>query len=149
MVFLAPFYYLGQSFSMLIAYYEHLGADPEEPVAMGVSTYGPVYNFLFLNNGYHAEHHYQPKRHWTQMKALRNDTREKSRRERDCAFSAHRICLASSIQRPGEFRPPRRNEPSHRHPEHELSNECGAAHLRLVLVVLPTPARSISKRHRR
>ena len=79
-VFLAPFYYLGQSFSMLIAYYEHLGADPDEPVAMGVSTYGTIYNFLFLNNGYHAEHHYQPKRHWTQMKALRDATREEQAR---------------------------------------------------------------------
>lgn len=79
-VFLAPFYYLGQSLSMLIAYYEHLGADPEEPAAMGVSTYGPVYNLLFLNNGYHAEHHYQPKRHWTQMKTLRDATREEQAR---------------------------------------------------------------------
>lgn len=79
-VFLAPFYYLGQSLSMLIAYYEHLGANPEEPAAMGVSTYGPVYNLLFLNNGYHAEHHYQPKRHWTQMKALRDATREEQAR---------------------------------------------------------------------
>jgi len=79
-VFLAPFYYLGQSLSMLIAYYEHLGADPETPIATGVSTYGPIYNFLFLNNGYHAEHHYQPKRHWTQMKALRDATREEQAR---------------------------------------------------------------------
>ncbi|MBO9707287.1 MAG: fatty acid desaturase [Caulobacter sp.] len=79
-VVLAPFYYLGQSLSMLIAYYEHLGADPETPVATGVSTYGPIYNFLFLNNGYHAEHHHQPKRHWTQMKALRDATREEQAR---------------------------------------------------------------------
>ena len=79
-VFLAPFYYLGQSFSMLIAYYEHLGANPNEPMAMGVSTYGPIYNFLFLNNGYHAEHHYQPKRHWTQMKALRDAAQEEQSR---------------------------------------------------------------------
>ena len=79
-LFLAPFYYLGQSLSMLIAYYEHLGADPETPIATGVSTYGPIYNFLFLNNGYHAEHHYQPKRHWTQMKALRDATRAEQAR---------------------------------------------------------------------
>jgi fatty acid desaturase len=67
---LAPFYYLGQSLSFLIAYYEHLGADPDDPRATGVSTYEPVYNLLFLNNGYHAEHHYRPKQHWTQMAAL-------------------------------------------------------------------------------
>ena len=68
---LAPFYYLGQSLSFLIAYYEHFGAQPEVPIATGVSTYGSVYNLLFLNNGYHAEHHFRPKQHWTQMRALR------------------------------------------------------------------------------
>lgn len=73
---LAPFYYLGQSLSMLIAYYEHLGANPKEPAAMGVSTYAPLYNFVFLNNGYHAEHHHQPKQHWTRMKAARDATRD-------------------------------------------------------------------------
>ena len=68
---LAPFYYLGQSLSFLIAYYEHFGAQPEVPIATGVSTYGSVYNLVFLNNGYHAEHHFRPKQHWTQMRALR------------------------------------------------------------------------------
>jgi fatty acid desaturase len=68
---LAPFYYLGQSLSFLIAYYEHAGAKPELPIATGVSTYEPLYNFVFLNNGYHAEHHYRPKQHWTAMRALR------------------------------------------------------------------------------
>lgn len=68
---LAPFYYLGQSLSFLIAYYEHLGADPDNPRAAGVSTYGPIYNAVFLNNGYHAEHHFQPKEHWTRMAQLR------------------------------------------------------------------------------
>jgi len=70
---LAPFYYLGQSLSFLIAYYEHLGADPANPMATGVSTYEPVYNFLFLNNGYHAEHHYRPKQHWTNMSELKRE----------------------------------------------------------------------------
>jgi fatty acid desaturase len=74
-VVLAPFYYLGQSLSFLIAYYEHLGGRPETPIAAGVSTYGPLYNLTFLNNGYHAEHHFRPKQHWTQMKALRSEIR--------------------------------------------------------------------------
>jgi fatty acid desaturase len=72
-LFMAPFYYLGQCFSALIAYYEHLGADPDKPIAWGVSTYEPVYNWLFLNNGYHGEHHYRPKQHWTEMEALRRE----------------------------------------------------------------------------
>jgi fatty acid desaturase len=68
---LAPFYYLGQCLSFLIAYYEHLGANPDEPEATGVSSYGTLYNLAFLNNGYHAEHHFRPKQHWTAMPALR------------------------------------------------------------------------------
>lgn len=72
---LAPFYYLGHCLSFLIAWYEHAGADPDQPIATGVSTYEPVYNWAFLNNGFHAEHHYRPKVHWTRMAALREETR--------------------------------------------------------------------------
>ena len=78
-LFLAPFYYLGQSLSALIAYYEHLGADPLTPIATGVSTYEPLYNFVFLGNGYHAEHHHRPKQHWTRMAALKSETWEAQR----------------------------------------------------------------------
>jgi fatty acid desaturase len=70
-VTLAPFYYLGQSFSFLIAYYEHFGARPEAPMETGVSTYTPLYNLLFLNNGFHAEHHFRPKQHWSRMELVR------------------------------------------------------------------------------
>jgi fatty acid desaturase len=73
---LAPSYYLGQCLSFLIAYYEHLGADPATPIATGVSSYAPVYNWAFLNNGYHAEHHFRPKWHWSKMKALRAELGE-------------------------------------------------------------------------
>ena len=73
---LAPFYYLGHCLSFLIAWYEHAGADPDQPIATGVSTYEPLYNWAFLNNGYHAEHHHRPKVHWTRMAALREETRE-------------------------------------------------------------------------
>lgn len=72
---LAPFYYLGQSLSFLIAYYEHLGGDSETQWSLGVSTYEPVYNAVFLNNGYHAEHHYRPKQHWTRMREVRTELR--------------------------------------------------------------------------
>ncbi|WP_372784263.1 fatty acid desaturase [Phenylobacterium sp.] len=73
---LAPFYYLGHCLSFLIAWYEHAGADPDQPIATGVSTYEPAYNWAFLNNGYHAEHHHRPKTHWTKMRMLREETRE-------------------------------------------------------------------------
>jgi len=79
---LAPFYYLGQSFSFLIAYYEHFGARPDAQMEMGVSSYAPIYNLLFLNNGFHAEHHFRPKQHWTRMALVRGEIREAGSRHR-------------------------------------------------------------------
>ena len=38
------------------------------PIAWGVSSYGWLYNLLWFNNGYHAEHHFRPRVHWTRMK---------------------------------------------------------------------------------
>ena len=64
------FNYLGQCLSSLNGYYEHFGGDPEKPLAWGVSTYEKVYNWTWMNNGYHAEHHYRPKVHWTKMPEL-------------------------------------------------------------------------------
>ena len=62
-----PFFYLGHCFSYLNGYYRHYGANPDKPVAWGVSSYGKIYNWLFFYNGYHAEHHFRPKVHWTRM----------------------------------------------------------------------------------
>ena len=40
-------------------------------VALAVSFYNRLYNnWTWMFNGYHAEHHYCPKVHWTQMVAL-------------------------------------------------------------------------------
>ncbi|MBV9657008.1 MAG: fatty acid desaturase [Verrucomicrobia bacterium] len=69
-VFFLPFMYLGHCFSYLNGYYRHFGGNPDEPIAWGVSTYGKIYNALFFNNGYHAEHHFRPSVHWTKMSAL-------------------------------------------------------------------------------
>ncbi len=71
MLYFLPFYYLGHVFSMIVGYYEHYQANPDLPVAWGVSTYGKLYNWLWLNNGYHAEHHYRPRIHWTKMADVR------------------------------------------------------------------------------
>jgi len=68
--FLLPFYYLGNCLSYLNGYYLHLGGNPNVPLAWGVSSYERLYNWLWFNNGYHAEHHYRPRVHWTEMKAL-------------------------------------------------------------------------------
>jgi len=69
-LFLVPFYYLGNCLSSLNGYYEHLHGDPDLPIAWGVSSHKGFYNWLWFGNGYHAEHHYRPKTHWTQMKRL-------------------------------------------------------------------------------
>lgn len=78
-VCLVPFYYLGQSLSSLNGYYEHLKGDPDQPIAWGVSTYNKLYNWIWLYNGFHAEHHYRPKTHWTKIVALRDSIRDEQR----------------------------------------------------------------------
>ena len=80
MLCILPFYYLGHSFSALNGFYEHYGADPDVPIAWGVSNYGKLYNWTWLNNGYHAEHHYRPKHHWTRMHDLHLQIRDDQRK---------------------------------------------------------------------
>ncbi len=58
-------------------YFEHFGARPGNPYANSVSSYDPVYNFLWFNNGYHQEHHWDPKRHWTQMPQLHAEIKDR------------------------------------------------------------------------
>ncbi len=70
-LFFVPFYYLGNCLSSLNGYYEHLNGNPDMPIAWGVSTYNRLYNWLWFGNGYHAEHHYKPRTHWTKLKAFR------------------------------------------------------------------------------
>jgi fatty acid desaturase len=69
-VFFLPCYYFGHCLSYLNGYYLHFGGKPDVPLAWGVSSYHKLYNWLWFNNGYHAEHHYRPRVHWTDMKAL-------------------------------------------------------------------------------
>jgi fatty acid desaturase len=68
--FFLPFFYLGHCFSYLNGYFRHYGGDPDKPIAWGVSSYGKIYNWIFFYNGYHAEHHFRPKVHWTKMEAF-------------------------------------------------------------------------------
>ena len=70
--FLLPFWYFGHCLSYLNGYYRHYGGNPDEPMAWGVSSYHRLYNWLWFFNGYHAEHHFRPKVHWTQMEGLRD-----------------------------------------------------------------------------
>lgn len=75
-----PFYYFGHCLSYLNGYYLHFGGNPKVPLAWGVSSYHKLYNFLWFNNGYHAEHHYRPRVHWTDMKALHNELKDEQAR---------------------------------------------------------------------
>jgi fatty acid desaturase len=78
-LFLAPFYYLGECASQLNGYFEHFGGDPERPIAWGVSTYAPLYNLAWFNNGYHAEHHFRPSVHWTRLPAFHRAIHDQQR----------------------------------------------------------------------
>jgi hypothetical protein len=43
----------------------------EHPAGRPVSHYGQLYNFLCFNDGYHAEHHTTPGRHWSTLPDIR------------------------------------------------------------------------------
>jgi fatty acid desaturase len=46
-----------------------------------VSSYGKIYNWLFFYNGYHAEHHFRPKVHWTKMEKFRRSIENLQKQE--------------------------------------------------------------------
>ncbi|HUO10832.1 MAG TPA: fatty acid desaturase [Phycisphaerae bacterium] len=74
-----PFYYFGHCLSNLNGYFLHYGGNPDVPVAWGVSCYERIYNFLWFNNGYHAEHHFRPRHHWTKMRELHLQIQEQQK----------------------------------------------------------------------
>jgi fatty acid desaturase len=80
-LYFLPFYYLGHCLSSLNGYYRHYGGNPEKPIAWGVSSYSRLYNLVWFNNGYHAEHHYRPRMHWTQMHEFHARIAEQQQRE--------------------------------------------------------------------
>jgi hypothetical protein len=54
-----PGYVAGLGLCWLHGHYEHAGGT--------VSHRGMLYNLLFLNDGYHVEHHAHPGEHWTRL----------------------------------------------------------------------------------
>ena len=54
-----PGYFLGLGLCHLQGHYEHARGT--------TSHYGTLYNLLFLNDGYHVEHHERPGEHWTRL----------------------------------------------------------------------------------
>lgn len=64
-----PGWLLGLALCQLSGHYEHRASGV--PVPDGVSTYGAVYNALWLNDGFHREHHDAPAAHWTTLPSRR------------------------------------------------------------------------------
>jgi fatty acid desaturase len=69
-IFYLPSYYVGWVLSYAEGYLEHFRAQPGNQFANSVSSYNALYNFLWFNNGYHQEHHWDPEVHWTKMRQL-------------------------------------------------------------------------------
>jgi len=76
LLFYLPSYYLGWVLSYAEGYLEHYGCEPENQFANSVSSYNRLYNWLWFNNGYHQEHHWAPKVHWTRMRELNQQIRD-------------------------------------------------------------------------
>jgi hypothetical protein len=60
-----PAYFVGLGLCWIHGHYEHSRGT--------VSHYGRLYNSLFLNDGYHIEHHAHPTEHWTRLPRWRNN----------------------------------------------------------------------------
>ncbi len=73
--FYLPSYYLGWVLSYAEGYLEHFGCQPGNYYANSVSSYNRLYNLFWFNNGYHQEHHWDPKTHWTRMPLLHQQIR--------------------------------------------------------------------------
>lgn len=60
-----PGYLIGLLLCQAQGHHEHRGLPVRaEP---GVSYYGALYNLLWFNDGYHAEHHRHPGEHWSRL----------------------------------------------------------------------------------
>jgi len=99
--FFLPFFYLGHCLSSLNGYYEHLGGNPDVPMAWGVSSYNRLYNWLWFGNGYHAEHHFRPRTHWTQLRRFHEQIAEEQRRmEVHNISTCHALGFLAAANRP-------------------------------------------------
>lgn len=71
LIFYVPLWCLCHMSAYWVNHTEHFAAVPGNRLTDSVSCYGAFYNLIWLNNGYHQEHHYRPQMHWTKVRALR------------------------------------------------------------------------------
>jgi fatty acid desaturase len=74
--FYLPSYYVGWMLSYAEGYLEHYPTEPSNPFANSVSSYNWLYNLISFNNGYHQEHHWDPKCHWTRMREVHEEIKD-------------------------------------------------------------------------
>ena len=85
--FYLPVWYLGQAAAFAENYLEHYRAIPGNRLTDSVSSYHPVYNFVWFNNGYHQEHHLKPQVHWTKIPEVKAEMLPEEKRR--VAAGAH------------------------------------------------------------
>lgn len=86
-----PGYLAGLGLCAMQGYLEHAGGSP-------VSHYGRLYNFLFFNDGYHAEHHATPGVHWTLLARSRREGARVSPRAALFRWLDH-LCALAFLER--------------------------------------------------
>lgn len=69
--FYLPMHFLCWTMSYIESYSEHYGSQSGNRLANAVSCYDRLYNILWFNNGYHMEHHFRPRLHWSRMEEVR------------------------------------------------------------------------------
>lgn len=62
---------VAQSFIMMINFIQHDGCDPDHTGFDFARNFtGPLFNWFYLNNGFHTLHHRRPGVHWSRLPAL-------------------------------------------------------------------------------
>jgi fatty acid desaturase len=69
--FYMPLWFIGQVLNYAENYLEHHGATHTNRLDDSVSCYNPFYNWIWFNNGYHQEHHYKARVHWSELPEVR------------------------------------------------------------------------------